>query len=501
MASDIIPSSTTVQLAIVAFTFLYIGIGAFFARRQGSMKDFYIAGQRIPPYVVGFSIAAAVMSGWGYVGGPGAMYAGGMSTLPIIEVMVLGGYVLSFFLLARPLRQLASEHGAVTIPDLGEILYDSKLLRVLLAVGVIAGVIGYLSAQYLAITTIIESIFGIGHLETIFLSAAVITIYSTLGAKESAMWTDFIQGVIMVLATFLAIGWVFSVGGFGEIFTTLSTSPEVGDPNFTAIFKGTPSVTFLSYALLFGLGIMGLPHMTTKFYTIRKKNMLKWALPTLLIVYSMMFLFEFMGMATRYGVVELGWPALENPDQASSLFITQVFPPVVQGILFAAIVAAILSTADSFLIVGSSAFSRDIYQKYIFPKYLGGKEKYAFDEVWLARGMTFVLGFVPALIIINPPTIIMWLGALGWGIFAASLMSVVVFGLHWNHANRYGAIGAVVVGLIVSVGGGILNVGYDVDLVLHPGAWGVVLSVITMIVLSKATPSPTTTRNAAVSDD
>jgi Na+/proline symporter len=208
-----------------------------------------------------------------------------------------------------------------------------------------------------------------------------------------------------------------------------------------------------------------------------------------------------MGMATRYGVVELGWPALENPDQASSLFITQVFPPVVQGILFAAIVAAILSTADSFLIVGSSAFSRDIYQKYIFPKYLGGKEKYAFDEVWLARGMTFVLGFVPALIIINPPTIIMWLGALGWGIFAASLMSVVVFGLHWNHANRYGAIGAVVVGLIVSVGGGILNVGYDVDLVLHPGAWGVVLSVITMIVLSKATPSPTTTRNAAVSDD
>src|SRR6056297_795333 len=103
---------------------------------------------------------------------------------------------------------------------------------------------------------------------------------------------------------------------------------------------------------------MGLPHMSTNFYTINKKSMLKWALPTLLIVYSMMFLFEFMGMATRYGVVELGWPALQNPDQASSLFITQVFPPVIQGVLFAAIVAAILSTADSFLIVGSSALSR-----------------------------------------------------------------------------------------------------------------------------------------------
>ncbi len=132
----------------------------------------------------------------------------------------------------------------------------------------------------------------------------------------------------------------------------------------------------------------------------------------------------------QYGVLELGWPALADPDQTTLLFIGMTFPAALQEIMFSVMVAAILSTTNSFLLTGSSAVARDIYQRWLWPTLLKASPKYAYSEINISRVATLLFAFIPLLVVLNPPTLVIWLGALGWGILASCSLFPILFGFY-----------------------------------------------------------------------
>jgi len=479
-------SSLSTQLWLIGSILLVTAIGLYFSRKMLTKEDFYIAGMKIPAPVVAFSMAATSMSGWGYVGGPGGMFEDGMGAMPILEVSALLGILCSYFIIASPMRQLAETHGALTAPDLGEILYKSQAVRLVFASGVIIGVTAYLAANFLAVGTVIHLVFGVPELWGLFIGASVVIFYSLAGGQSGAMWVDFIQGVIMVFGAILAIYFIYAnLGGYGHVLESLASSDQVAE-NYLSIFRDNYLMIF-SYIVVFGIGYMGLPQILTKFYTIKSRNFLKWALPMTLVVYSLMFSFEFTGLATRYGVISLGWPEVGNSDNSVYVFINELFPAALQGVLYAVIVSAILSTANSLIVVGGSAFALDIYQRWFWPRMLKSNPRYDFNEVRLARIGALIFSLIAIVMVIDPPALIVWIGALGWGIMAATILVPVLAGLYWKRATAQGAFLAGIMGLVVSLTTGIADVGYDIEIYAHSGFWGIVASLVTMGLVSLMT--------------
>ncbi len=476
-----------VQAWLIGFFVICIGIGLFYARSVTDMKEYYIAGMKVHPALVSFSIAATVMSGWGYVGGPGSIFAHGMGVMPVIEVSVILGIILSYFLVAPPMRELAASHGAVTVPDLGEILFKDNRVRIMLAVGIIIGLLAYMSAQYLALTHILGMAFNIPPALALTIGVCLVTFYTAAAGRMGVLITDTLQGIIMVGA----VGLVFfavnnQMGGFGNVFSTLASHSDI-PAGYLSIFSGTDIPMVISYMIVFSLGIMGLPHVITNFYTIKSRSILVWALPMTVIIYSLMILFQFLGFAAQYGVLELGWTAIADPDQTTLLFIGMTFPAALQGIMFSVMVAAILSTTNSFLLTGSSAVARDLYQRWFWPKVLKASPKYAFSEINISRIATLLFAFIPLLVVLNPPTLVIWLGALGWGILASCTLFPILFGFYWKKATAKGAFWSSAIGLFVATSTGLASVGYGVDTWVHPGLWGMMASFLAMVFVSSAT--------------
>lgn len=470
-----VPAS--IWIVVIILLGLFIIEGFYLAKRQKSMTDYYVAGFRIPPWALGIALAATVMSGWGYVGGPGSFYAHGFQIMLIIEICVLLGYGLSYLLLSRPMRELAETHGALTVPDLGEILYGSKHLRFALSVGIILGVIGYLTAQYTAMGMVLSMIFPISPTVGITIGMIIIVGYCVLGGHEAAIWTSTWQGIVMVGASFLFIGSVIKIGGFEHMFTTLNTKVS---PNFASL-GAVPIQQWISYIMIFTLGMCALPHSITKFYTISKKEFLIVALIATLIFDSVMVMFEFSGTLTKYGVLELGWPEPPKPDMAVGVFVLKMFPNLLGGVIFGAMVAAILSTADSFLILASSSFARDIYQQWLWPLYIK-KEKYAFNELKLARIATAVIGVLVYFFALGQVTMIVFLGILGWSLFVCTILVPINAGLFWKKANKGGAIAATWVGIVTCGVLGLSEILYKSNFWLSAGAWGIIASAIAFLI-------------------
>jgi Na+/proline symporter len=166
---------------------------------------------------------------------------------------------------------------------------------------------------------------------------------------------------------------------------------------------------------------------------------------------------------------------------AVGVFVLKAFPNLLGGLIFGAMVAAILSTADSFLILASSSFARDLYQQWLWPLYIK-KEKYAFNELKLARIATAVIGILVYFIALKRITMIVFLGILGWSIFVSTIFVPIMGGLFWRKANKGGGILATWVGIIMCVGLGLLEILKNYDFWLTAGAWGVIASAIAFLI-------------------
>ena len=480
----------TIIITIFIYLAFILGLAVWISRGQTKMSDYFAGGMKIPFYVVGFSISAATMSGWGFVGMPGLVYKHGWAYGAAIGAGAASGLVLSIYLLAKPMRKCVQKFDTLTVPDLLHIRYDSKVMRIIAAIGIIAGCIGYQSAQYKAFANMIQSIVPIGYLPALFIGVAILTIYTIFGGIKSVIWTDFFESCVMIFAAMFGLFYgLHLVGGIKAANTALASV----NPDLTRLWHidGGPmtAMAFFSILLVLGLGYLGQPHVMTKFYSIDKQSGLKWTGLFAIISFLLIITAYYTGIWQRVLEIQGKVAPVASPDMAGPTFVAQQLPPFISGITFAGAIAAIMSTSGAFILVASSAIVRDIVQQSILKeRKLTSKEQL----IWSRLATAFVIA-ITVMLSIKPITLVGWLGLASWGIFAATLTAPLVIGLWWERATKIAAICSSFVGLV----GGLLLFTLKQ---LHIYTWKVdpmgvafALSIISMIVISLLT---NTTANA-----
>jgi SSS family transporter len=432
-----------VIVAVLLYLAASVAVGVWSLRRTRTSRDFWIAGQGLGVVVTGIATMAAAFSGFVFVGGPGLTYRIGLSSL-FINVSIGFTATLLGWALAKRLRLLAEVREIYTVPDAILCRYRSRAASGAAAVAVLIGTIGYLGAQLLALGTVLESALGLQSWGlAVALGTAVILFYSTAGGMVAGIWTDVFQGALMLLAAVAVFLYAMDAGGgFGEIARSISHSETFGR-QFLEPFGKTPALMPLGFFFVFGVGVLGQPHMLHKFFMLRDPRSLKW-LPLILggsqIVCLLIWLG--LGLAVPALVAQGKLSPLDNPDDAAPLFLLHFTPELLAGVAVAAILAAIMSTADSFTNLGAAALVRDL------PKALGRKVE---KELLWGRIATVGVTLAAAVTAYLYNDLIALLGTFSFGTFGAALAPALAVGLNWRRVTARAATASIVTGTAVNL--------------------------------------------------
>lgn len=439
------------QPIILGFVALYMGIciwvGIWAMRRTKSAGDFFVAGRGLGPMVVSLAVFSSTLSGFGFVGGPGLVYATGLSSIWMAVCSALG-FATGYYLIAKRIRMIAEVRNSMSLPDIVFARYGSEAARLLTAGTILLGVLGYLATQILAMGLVLQSILqgtdmfaDISLVASVVISSTVLIFYCVTGGIVASVYTDLVQGIVMIIAGALVVitaAHVFE-GGFAEATGILLSN----DGEDIMPFGTLGAMASLSWYFLFGLGLAGQPHVATKMMMNRNLSDNKIILPMTVFGYVIAaMLWISVGVIMRALVLgDVGLP-LGNADQAAPEFLSTYAHPILAGVVFAGLFAAIMSTADGFLNIGAAAVIHDI------PKAIRGRS--LDNELFWARSATVILSVVAAGIALYSGQLVALLGAFGWGTFAAALVPVVLIGLNWKQASARAAVSAISLSLAIN---------------------------------------------------
>jgi len=428
-----------------------IATGLWAMRRTKNSSDFFIAGHGIGPIVLALAIFSSTLSGFGFVGGPGLVYSSGVSSFWMV-VISSTGYALGFFLVAKRIRMIAGLRDCLSLPDIVAARYNSESVRFLMAVTIVLGVMGYLATQILAMATVMQAILSgtdmfadIGLVTCVVISSAVLIFYCVTGGIIASVYTDVVQGGIMMIAGLLILFTAMSVfdGGMQE-----ATSIILADDSETIMpFGALGIMASLGWFFVFGLGLAGQPHLVTKMMMNKKISDNRSILPMSLLGYALAaLLWISIGVIMRAAVLDGQIDPLGVPDDAAPIFLSVFTNPLLAGVVFAGLFAAIMSTSDAFLNIGTAAIIHDI------PKAIRGKS--VKNELLWARVITVFLAILAASFALYSyymdATLVAILGAFGWATFASAIFPVVGIGLNWRGATATGAIAAIIASLLIN---------------------------------------------------
>ena len=471
--------SQLIIVCVVVYLAICSGVGVWAMRRTSSTADFFLAGKSIGPIVLVMATISSVMSGFGFVGGPGLVYESGSSSLWMVFVATFS-LPVAFMLTGKRLRLLVEVRDVLTLPGAVGARYGGRAPALAMSVALILGVLGYLGTQVLAIGTVLTAVLGINLISALAIGLGVLAFYSIAGGIVAGVYTDLFQGVLMLGAAIAVLLRCLEVGGG---MAAISETLWAMDPEYIGPWGTRGDLAALSWMLLFGIGAAGQPHAITKLMMLKDIRQLKWsALATGASYVILAMLWMGIGLAMRTLVTRGDHPALENPDLAAPQFLLHYTPELLAGIVFAGLLAAIMSTADSFLNLGAAAIVRDI------PIAIRGKP--LGHELFWCRMATGALLLLSAVFALYMENLIALLGTFGWGTFAAAIVPSVCIGMNWKRATGQ----ACVVSIAVSV---VLNFVLEVSArhgnpLLPPGlavgAVALLVSTSIFVLVSLATP-------------
>lgn len=430
----------TVITVALAYGTGVAGIAVWAARRTRTAEDFFVAGRGIGLLALTLATLASNLSGFAFIGGPGLVYARGLGAAWIVLPAGITG-ALGAWVLAKRLRLLAEVRPMLTIPDALGARYRSRLVQGLAAVAILVATLGYTATNVLAMGIVTDAVFGTGLAPGIWLGALVVMAYSASGGILAGVYADVFQGTIMAAASVLVFLYVLgSGGGLGGLSRTILE----GDPAFLEPWGHLPPLTAASFFFVFGLGVLGQPHVLHKFYMIRDPRRLKWfpLLGTAALVLTTL-LFVGVGLAVKALVLSGELDAPASPDLATPLFLLRRTPLLLAALVLSGVLAAIMSTVNAFLSVGAAAVTHDL------PVALGRRLG---DELRWGRWATVALAAAAALVAQLSGTLVAFLGIFGWGLFASTLVPALAIGLNWQGGTRAGAVASIATGLVLTLG-------------------------------------------------
>lgn len=437
---------------------LSIGIYFFFKNRDGGEKTYFLGGRQMGPWVTALSAGASDMSAWVLMGLPTSIYALGLGQV-WISVGLAIGYTISWIAEAPRLRRFSIvANDSITIPQYltNRFLSKSKALQIICAVIFLVAYTVYAASSVKACGTLFNTVIGMDETAAMYLASLIIIAYTFLGGFSAVCWTDFFQGMLMMLALMLVPIVVYF--GHRELLdpAALTTVYEYTDAASGAVtqcdFGGglfSASWQDILSGLGWGLGYFGMPHILVRFMSIKKPSMIRKS-STVAIVWVIISLLAAVLIA-YFGRMVMGEELLTAGNQ-KLVFIAmsrRFFPAGICGLLLAAIIAASISTADSQLLVASSSFTADLYKPF-FRKNATEKE-----TLMVGRVLVLVLSLI-AFVIANSKgsgaQAIMDMVENAWGAFGASFGPTILLSLFWRRFNYKGAVAGVVSGFVVDLG-------------------------------------------------
>lgn len=427
---------TYLSLAIYFIAMFAIGIYAYRVTKN-DVSGFMLGGRKLGPALTALSAGASDMSGWMLLGLPGAMYVSGLSSAWIALGLTLGAY-LNYLLVAPRLRVFTEMlNDAVTIPEYFERRFDDNghLIRTLSSVVIIIFFAIYTTSGVVAGGKLFESSFGLNYELGLFFTAGVVVAYSAFGGFLAVSATDFAQGCIMFLALILVpIVTLNQVGGLTQTEQLLmQISP-------TMLTLGGGSVLGVISAASWGLGYFGQPHIIVRFMAIRSVREIKVARRI-----GMSWMVVSLSGTIAVGLVGAAYVKsvdgnLNDPETIFIFLSTTLFNPVISGFLLAAILAAIMSTISSQLLVTSSSLAEDIYHTFL-------RKKANDTELLLFTRFSIVAVALLAIFLAqNRDSSILSLVSHAWAGFGAAFGPVVLMSLFWSRMTRQGALAGILVG-------------------------------------------------------
>ncbi|MBK1726361.1 sodium/proline symporter PutP [Halorhodospira neutriphila] len=426
----------------VVYLIIMVLVGLLAYRATHSLADYILGGRRLGSGVAALSAGASDMSGWLLLGLPGAVYASGMSQIWIAVGLTIGAY-LNWQLVAERLRRYTElARDSITIPAYLENRFrdETSALRVVSALVILLFFTFYTSAGLVAAGTLFEDTFGVDYTLALGIGAAVILAYTLLGGFLAVSWTDFLQAILMFVALILVP--VITIGNLGGWAQTAGQVAEL-EPGALDAFHDMTLFSIVSL-MAWGLGYFGQPHVLARFMAIRSPRDIPAAR---FIGVSWMVFALFGAIFTGFAGIAFfgGTEGLDNAETVFMSLIQALFNPWVAGCLLAAVLAAIMSTIDSQLLVSSSALSEDFYKRFLRP---GAGDR---ELVWVGRATVLGIGVIATLLALDPEAAVLDLVAYAWAGFGAAFGPVILLSVFWRGMTRNGALAGIVTGAVTVV--------------------------------------------------
>ena len=439
---------TGTLVSLSAYFVLMLGIGIYAWRKSTADSEGYLLGGRdLGPAVTALSAGASDMSGWLLMGLPGAIFLSGLGQAWIAVGLVIGAY-LNYRLVAPRLRTYTELAGdAITVPDFLEERFEDKshLLRLISALVIIVFFTLYASAGMVAGGKFAVSAMGMDYVTGILLTAGIVVVYTALGGFLAVSLTDFVQGCIMFVALVMVpvVAWLL-LGNEG-LASGIAAAEASRGLSLSAMVGGDVTLLTIISAAAWGLGYFGQPHIIVRFMAIRRIE----DMPTARRINIGWMSVSLLG-AVATGYVGAAWFAARGgaPKDAETIFIllSQIlFHPLIAGFALAAILAAIMSTISSQLLVTASSLTNDIALTY-FRR--GASER---EQVLLGRLGVALVAIVAGLLALDPESSILRLVSNAWAGFGAAFGPVLLFALLWKRTTRTGALAGMVVGAVTVI--------------------------------------------------
>lgn len=500
-----------ILLSMVGYMLIVIGIGLFFAKRaHKNSENFFLGGRSLGPWVAAMSAEASDMSGWLLMGLPGVVYWCGLADAFWTAVGLGVGTYINWLIVAKRLRRYSAISGdAITVPDyLSNRFHEkNKLILGIAAVFILIFFTIYTSSCFVTCGKLFSTLFGASYHSMMLVGAVFVVVYTFVGGFLAESASDFMQAIVMVIAlvTIMLLG-VAAAGGFGAVIanvqdipgflsTVLIASPKVDANGVQVAANGIPQfgeagkygfLTIIS-TLSWGLGYFGVPQVLLRFMAIEKESALKQS-RRIATVWCFISLAAavFIGLIGR--VLLPTEPALATASSAENVFVVlsqNLLPGVLAGIIMAGILAATISSSDSYLLIATSAVSKNIYEGILKKNKVDDKK-----VMHVSRIVMLLIALIGMIIAWDENSVIFTIVSFAWAGFGATFGPIMLFSLFWKRTNRSGAIAGM-------LSGGVMV--FVWKLVLKPmgGIFGIyellpafIVSCIMIVVVSLLTEKP-----------
>ena len=457
-------NTVQVLIAMVIYMAIVIGIGLIYAKRANrNSEEYFLGGRSLGPWVTAMSAEASDMSGWLLMGLPGVAYWCGLADAFWTAFGLAVGTYFNWLVVSKRLRRYSVRAGnSITLPEFfsNRFREGKKTILLLSAAFILIFFTVYASSCFVTCGKLFSTLFGMPYVSMMILGAVFVLLYTVLGGFLAESASDFMQAIVMIVA--LAVIVIISTLKAGGIDTVIANAQSI--PGFMEFFGlATPTVDAAGQQLLengapvfgaasdyglltvfsmmaWGLGYFGMPQVLLRFMAIRKEEELTRSRRIAMVwVVISLAVAVFIGIVGRqlYPAAHLTKSAAEN------IFITLAtssLPPILAGFVMAGILAATISSSDSYLLIAASAFAKNIFQ--------GLVKKDATDKqvMWVTRLTLLVLALIGIFIAMDENSVIFTIVSFAWAGFGATFGPLMIFSLFWKRINKAGAIAGMVSG-------------------------------------------------------